>query len=224
MAGMTDYTGVSVEDVIPHIADWRQETVKVIEALRAYKSQVENNAPSFDAPRAILLYLDYFMDLFQRYAGDFARLEVELPVSVEQCHVATLANLYKSACHEEDYCDDFKRKHIERELRDESRRPILDRIYQDTKGMLVDYWDLSNLVPRLECLVGSPRNTGQSGGEMIDALELKPNVLGLGLNLNFVLRRVWNWAKSKRKLAEPAASRDGQKRFPPERHDVRRCR
>jgi hypothetical protein len=199
MAGMTDYTGVPVEDITAHIADWHRETTTVIEALRSYKTQVQNSASSFDSPRAILAYLDYFIDLFRRYASEFARLEEELPVSIEQRHVATVANLYKSACHEENYCRDFERKHIERELKDELLRPLLDSIYQDTAGMLADYWDLSNLVPRLESLSGSRRDTGQVDEGMLDALELKPNFFGLGVNFNLILRRMWNWRKLKKR-------------------------
>lgn len=63
--------------------------------------------------------------------------------------------IYDSASHEDQHCVRFKSIHIERELRDEGLRWLVDKIYAQSRSMLTDYHNLSNLVPRLHTFVGT---------------------------------------------------------------------
>lgn len=155
MAGMTDYTGVSMSVILAHIRDWRDETAKCVEALSRLQEEVGRHSGQLDQPDEIAAYVRFFIDLLERYSGDFDRLLTELPRFVTDAHVEIVQQTYRSASHEEQHCVRFNRDHIGRQLKDEKLRWLVDDIYKESRSMLIDYQDLSNLVPRLLTFVGT---------------------------------------------------------------------
>lgn len=155
MAGMTDYTGVAINVVLVHLREWRDETARCIEALKHLQEEAERCRQQLSRADAIVTYVRYFVDLLERYLGDFDRLLVELPQLVTAAHVDIVQQIYDSASFEEEKCVRFTRDHIDREMKDETLRWLVDDIYRQSRGMLIDYHDLSNLVPRLRTFVGT---------------------------------------------------------------------
>jgi hypothetical protein len=155
MAGMTDYTGVSMEVILSHLDLWSKHTGEAIKELMRLQRMVEKHQDDLDGPNDILGYISYFIDLFSRYRGDFERLLVELPHNVVDAHVQIVQQIYHSSSLEERLCVNFKQDHIERRLKNEELRGLVDRIYSESRDMVIDYRDLSNLVPRLRTFVGT---------------------------------------------------------------------
>ena len=198
MAGMTDYTGVPFGDILAHLRDWRDLTAQTIKNLQDLRAKVEQHAERLDYPDDIHDYLGYFVDLFSRYLGDFERLVKELPEGVTDSHIELVTQLYESSEHEQRVCIEFSRDHINRGIKDERLRYLVDDIYRESRGLLVDYGDLSNLVSRLRTFVGTvPKSPSLLQNS--DILELKPNVFGLGLNLNHLIKRLACWWRDKKK-------------------------
>ena len=198
MAGTTDYTGVPLEDMIDHLKDWKDHSDATVRSLREYLARVKENEERLDEPDDIKKYIQYFIDLFTRYSGDFSRLLAELHNGVAQRHVEVVDQVYRSSRMEENVCVSFKRNHIERNLKDESLRFLLDRIYGDTRDALVYCSDLSNLSARLATFVGSSSATAAFTVDDVDAVELKPNVFGIGINLNHLIKRFVRWFKQRK--------------------------
>ncbi len=155
MAGMTDYTGVGLETIVPHLENWRNSTAEVIENLRGLQNQVDILRNRLSSPDALSGYLDYFIDLFERYLSDFKRLLAELTLGIKDAHVQIVKRIYESSTLEENISIRFKNEHIDCQMKDENLRWLVDKIYSETRGMLIDYQDLSNLAPRLSTFVGT---------------------------------------------------------------------
>jgi pyrimidine deaminase RibD-like protein len=155
MAGTTDYTGVSMDAILSHVRGWRDSTANTIKALQRLRGQVETHKDRLDWPAEILNFLDCFIDLFGRYLGDFERLASELPRNVSDAHIQIVRQIYNSSSLEERLCVNFKKEHIERSLKDESLRGLVDRVYAESRDTLIDYRDLSNLEPRLRTFIGT---------------------------------------------------------------------
>lgn len=155
MAGMTDYTGVSLDVILAHLRDWRDETAECIETLSHLQGEVERHRQQLNRSGDIIAYVSFFNDLFGRYLGDFDRLLTELPRLVTAAHVEIVQQIYDSASHEEEYSVRFKSDHIEGQMKNEGLRWLVDDIYKQSRGMVSDYRDLSNLVPRLRTFVGA---------------------------------------------------------------------
>jgi len=197
-AGMTDYTGVDLDTIVEHLKEWKENTDKTIKSLEGYIVLVRENWDRLDGPGDIESYLRFFIDLFKRYSVDFTRLINELPFNIEKRHVDILEQIYESSKLEEKQCVSFKHDHIVRSLKDESLRySLIDKIYEDTRNMIIDYKDLSKFAYRLKTFVGTKRKELETPLAGIDALELKPNIFGIGINLNHLIKRFFRIYKSK---------------------------
>lgn len=194
LAGWTDYTGVSLEDICQHLSEWEKLTRDTISQLEKYRATVKNKAELLENAREVTSYLNFFIDLFSRYLSDIQRLVRELPSGVTEAHVEIVRQLYRSSKTEDDVAIRFRNTWIEKKLPHEEMRPLLDDIYADTRAVLIDYSDLSNLVPRLKTFVGS-RGLPT---EVLPDLHLKPSFFGIGLNLNRLFARVYKWWKVRR--------------------------
>jgi len=71
-------------------------------------------------------------------------------------------------------------------------RPLIDTIYAETRDEIVNYTDLHNVIPRLKTYLGKTLKAEKHGLTIEDTevLELKPNVFGVGLNINYMIKRL----------------------------------
>ena len=202
MAGMTDYTGVSLDDILVHFREWKEHTEQTIGELEQLKTAVHSSAGRLHNPRGMIHYIDYFTDLFSRFANEFGRLLRELPMGVRQSHVDAVRAIYNASRRADDVCLQFKREHIERDIEDDNLRyNVVDEIYGKSRDRLANYLDLSNLAPRLQTLVGTSTET--------EVFQFKPNFHGIGVDFKALFRKFSRFVtgKSKSAKARPADDR-----------------
>lgn len=197
IAGMTDYTGVSLEDIMAHIHEWHDNTNAAITRLQQLKQRVTAERKSLWRAEDVIDYIDYFNDLFSRYAYDFQRLSNEMKDAVQEKHIETISQIFESSHMEERHCVEFKNEHINRTLEDESNRRLLDEIYEVTRGLIIDYKDLSNVRRRLITFIEKKPQPVQEKIDNVDLMELKPNFFGIGLNINNIIKRITDKFKKK---------------------------
>lgn len=193
LAGMTDYTGVSLEDILSDFEGWLKLTSKTIEKLQGYITKVEGNKDLIENPREVLSFLHFFINLFERYRNDLETLINEMPAGVVEAHIEIVKQLYESSKLEEDYTIRFKNDWVHKSLPYEEMRLLLDDIYGETRNIIVDYRDLSNIISRLKTFLRPMTKSD----EVLKDLQLKPSFFGVGLNLNRILARFRNRKKKK---------------------------
>jgi len=71
----------------------------------------------------------------------------------------------------------------------------LDRIYKESRSQMLAYRSLFNLAMNLKTFVGTPESDRSLSIDDLDILELKPNIFGIGLNLNYLIKRLSQWLK-----------------------------
>ncbi len=192
MAGMTDYTSVPLSDILDQLSDWRFILVSDIDSLEVKKSKVREANSFLENPQEVLRYIDYFIDLLQRYKGDIERLLKELRDGVSDRHVEIVMQIAQSLDIEETRCIRFKRNEIQKKLRYEKMRPLLDEIYRDSRQALIDLKDLSNIAPRLRTYIDVKATK--------PVLELNPNFHGIGVNLNAMWPKIKGWCSDLKKF------------------------
>jgi hypothetical protein len=197
-AGDTNYMGASLEDIVAHLKDWRKSTQDTIEILKKYRPQILEKREGFDNPDSIVDFIDYFINRLERYLNDFDRLIRELPLSVEERHVELIKRLADYSKALDDTCVDFKQDHIRSGIKNERMRPLVDVIYSEARSQAIDYQDLFNVASQLKTFIGTRNESGQVSIDDVDALELKPNVFGIGVNVNHLIKRLGQWWKKKK--------------------------
>jgi hypothetical protein len=63
LAGMTDYTGVSLENILSDFDGWLKLTTKTIDKLKSYRVRVEQHQKLLENSREILSFINYFINL-----------------------------------------------------------------------------------------------------------------------------------------------------------------
>ncbi len=182
MAGMTDYTGVSLDDILVHLREWKEYTERTIVELEQLKEAVHDAAGRLHNSTRMVDYIDYFTGLFSRFASEFDRLIREVPTGVRQSHVDAMRAICDSSRLEDDVCLQFKREHINRHIEDDSLRyKVVDETYGKSRGLLDNNLDLSNLASRLQALIGTSIQT--------EVFQLKPNFHGIGVDFKALFRK-----------------------------------
>jgi hypothetical protein len=189
MAGMTDYTGVPLDDILEHMRAWRENLATDVVALGNMLARLQAlpDGPEKGGGRDHAMY---FVDLLGRYMADFDRLIAEIPTGVRPRHVEMVRQLSDSSRGAEDLCVLFKQRYrLDMRGDDEPAIALCSEIYVRTREAVIDLLDLSNVLPRLQTYVAEPASVSPSA-PLADALELKPNMFGLGINLNYIISRL----------------------------------
>lgn len=189
IAGMTDYTGVDLSDILVHLEEWRSFLEDSVAVLGNIRERLAAAGPDPRIPDG-LHTIDAFVDLFRRYISDLTRLTKEMPQGVRARHVETVRQLYESVAMEEGHCVAFKRHyHLDALSGRDKVQEIFAEVYRLTRDDLINMKDLSNLAPRLKALEAAPHDPSPPNTGAFNALELKPNFFGLGVNLNWIIAR-----------------------------------
>src|ERR1019366_9684212 len=104
LPGLRDESNQTVEDVREHLLLWRSETIETVDLLRAHRLRVEDGSALLENPRAVLEYVDFFIDLFTRIASDLERIAAVLPEHVAADHPAALRQMASNAAIEQRRC------------------------------------------------------------------------------------------------------------------------
>lgn len=154
--GSIDYSVARLEDIISDLEEeYLYFTRKAIKKLQECKKKTKDNFKSLDKPDDIINYIDYFITIFQSFEYDINRLLAEMPDGIENTHIDIINQICVRYRHDEIHAVEFKREHIERSLKDESLRPLIDDIYSESRNLLVKNKNLGSLSKRLQTFIGS---------------------------------------------------------------------
>jgi hypothetical protein len=159
LPGLNDGSSATLADVREHLRQWRRETLEAIDLLHAHRARADASAHLFEDPKAIVEYLDAFVELFGRVSTELAAVDAALDhgVSSEGASesASSLRQIASNASVEQRRCLAFRDKCINRPLPHEDVRPLLNQISIDTRDQLLDYQELGLAASRLEALSGS---------------------------------------------------------------------
>lgn len=155
--GFRDYTGVSLSDIISDLKGWLSTTSIVLKRLRELKMEAEANSQRLEDSDSIIGYIEYSIDLFEGFEADYRRILKEVKGGVEEKHIEILKQISETSRNERLYNREFKNEHIVKTLKDESMRPLLDKIYEQAGNLLFHNLNLNSLSQRLRTYVGRRR-------------------------------------------------------------------
>ena len=189
------YLGLTLDDIRQHFVTAQDETEITIEALSECLIETISNSAQLKNADDIVFYIECITEELQGFRNIFDRLIEELPKAVEEKHYEMLLEIAEYAKNLDEVCLEFKRQHLEDPLKDESMRWLLDRIYKESRSQMLAYRSLFNLAMNLKTFVGTPESDRSLSIDDLDILELKPNIFGIGLNLNYLIKRLSQWLK-----------------------------
>ena len=151
-----------LDDVLERLSRSRSDTHDTIDVLRASRGKVEEGARQLESPKAVLEYIDFFLDLLDRTSQDLDRLAADLPEGPRREHVDLLRQLASNAAAEQRRCVMFRDKWINRPLPYEQMRPLLNQISVDTRDQLMAYRNLNAVADVLQSTIGGEPKPGDA--------------------------------------------------------------
>ena len=189
------YLGLTLNDIRQNFITSRDETEITIDALSECLIETISNSAQLKNADDIVFYIECITEELQGFRNIFDWLIEELPKAVKEKHYEMLLEIAEYAKDLDYVCLEFKRQHLEGPLKDESMRWLLDRIYKESRSQMLAYRSLFNLAMNLKTFVGTPESDRSLSIDDLDILELKPNIFGIGLNLNYLIKRLSQWLK-----------------------------
>lgn len=144
----------TVDDVREQLRRARCETLEAADLLHHHRQHVASQYSLFESPKAVLDYLDTFIELFGTIAADLAQLDADLEQRVRPEQASTLRQMASHASAEQQRCLEFRDKCINRPLPNESVRALLNQISNDTRDQLLSYRNLSVAAAHVDALCG----------------------------------------------------------------------
>lgn len=112
------------------------------------------------------------MIIIENYSNEIDRLSLELKSSVKEQHPISFEQLYNDCINVDKlYCLGFKSEHINKKLKDEKFRYLVDNIYADARKLMSSFKTCAGIKRRLEALVG----TKTPHYENNDKINIKPH-------------------------------------------------
>ena len=156
-----------LDDLLPRLAAWRDETRASVAALNALRQRSEENARKLESPPAVLEFIDFFSGFFTEAAATLERIGTELEQGPKPAHAEALRQLASNAAVEQRRCLKFRDKWINRPLPYEDVRPLLTEIPTQTGDRLAAYRDLTRAADVLDALIG-PTHGSPEDGRVLD--------------------------------------------------------
>jgi hypothetical protein len=151
---MPDETATALNEILELVRKSRSATVESADLLRSARLVVEANSKQLENPKAVLEYIDFFLELFGRNVADLDRV---VAAPSQPAHVEILRQIANNAAAEQRRCLIFRDKWINKPLPYEQMRPLLNQISTDSRDQLTEYKQLLTAADRFEALGGPPK-------------------------------------------------------------------
>ena len=145
----------TVEDVREQLRRARGETLEGVDLLHNHRQHVASQFAIFENPKAVLEYLDTFIEMFGAIAADLARLDADLEQRVSAEQAASLRQIASNASVEQQRCLQFRDTCINKPLPNESVRALLNQISNDTRDQLLSFRNLNVAAAHIDALFGA---------------------------------------------------------------------
>jgi hypothetical protein len=162
----TEDSAAPLDGILELLRQFRTGAMETSDLLRSSRLVVESNTKQLENPKAVLEYIDFFLDLIGRTLADLDRLGAELPDRVDRAHVELLRQLANNAAAEQRRCLIFRDKWINKPLPYEQMRSILNQISTDSRDQLTEYRNLLGAADRLEALAAAPQKPADDEGRL----------------------------------------------------------
>jgi hypothetical protein len=154
LPGLNDESSATLDQVREHLRRWRTDVLEAVDLLHSHRARVDAAYGRLENPKAVIEYLDAFIDLFTRIGSELGDIDAGLAGGPNPDLAAALRQIASNASVEQRRCLEFRDKCINKPLPYEDVRPMLNQISIDTRDQLLDLQDVGLAASRVDALRG----------------------------------------------------------------------
>jgi len=183
LAGMTDYRHQTFEDMVSDMRKWVNSLEETIRAMNQLVEKIREVEYWDGVPYDFRALVAYAMKFYKTSVTEISEMLVQFAKEVKNGHVVRIKSLGKLAGEiNRDFGLAWNRDYGIKEYgKDEFK--LVEKIYEEGRGMAIDMLDLSNLAERLEDFIGTKGEVANEGKRKFSWLIMKPNFYGIGVDL-----------------------------------------
>lgn len=183
LAGMTDYRHQTLEDMLSDLQKWVNELEQVISIMNENIEKLEGvrywDEVSYDFKETVY----YSLKFYNTSVKEIKSMLLEFGKEVRRDHIVRIKRLSKVAAELSRNFGIAWHQHYGKKEYGKEEFKLVEKLYQEGRGMAIDMWDLLNLAERLEDFVGIKTGNVNQAKKRFPWLILSPNVHGVGIDL-----------------------------------------
>jgi len=186
-AGMSDYSHQSFDDMLSDLKTWVNNLKQTSNILKGNVEKLKELKYWDKIPIDFIILIQRSIKFYNTSIQEISEIVEEIQEEVRPDHVARIRRLYKVAIELDfDYGRIWHQKYNNKEYGNKDFK-LVEELYGEGRQMAIDMKDLSNLAARLKDFIGKKTKPQQKA--WYDIFELKPNILGLGINFNKLIEK-----------------------------------
>jgi len=187
IAGTSDYSHQSFDDMVSDLKTWVKDLRQTSNTLKINVRKLKALKYWDKIPIDFTALIQYSIKFYNTSIQEIFEIVKEIQEEVRSDHVNRIRTLGKTASKLNlGYGEIWHQKYGNKEYNNKYFK-LVEELYKEGRGMAIDMIDLSNLAARLEDFIGKKTKSKQKA--WYDIFELKPNILGLGINFNKLIEK-----------------------------------
>jgi hypothetical protein len=191
VAGTTDYTSQTIDEIYNDLNEWNTYLTKTCDRLNNIVAELKESGYWDIAYANFCGFISNCISIYERASEEIEEIRLEIKNEIQMHHVARLRSIGIKA-------DELNRElglmwHREypNQMKDYNNLDFLkiEMLYGKSRDTAANLLDLTNLAARLQDFIGKKRDTDSNSVNLNDVVELKPNFMGIGLNINALIKK-----------------------------------
>jgi len=186
-AGMSDYSHQSFDDMLSDLKTLVNILKQTSNILKGNAEKLKELKYWDKIPIDFTALIQRSIKFYNTSIQEISEIVKEIQEEVRSDHVRRLCTLSKTARKlNNDYGTIWHQKYDNKEYNNKYFK-LVEELYREGRQMAIDMLDLSNIAVRLKDFIGKKTKPKQKA--WYDIFELKPNILGLGINFNKLIEK-----------------------------------
>lgn len=191
LAGDTNYTPQTLHEMSTDLKEWIDSLEATCKKLRMVSTGLQQSGYWENMYSGFQDLVLYCIEVYERAKTEIQEVLSEITKEVQTHHIARLVAIGKTA----DKLNHQLGQMWHREYPDKLMQygnpefKKVELLYSEARNMAAEMLDLTNLATRLQDFVGKKNNYSNSTVGLNEVIDLKPNFMGLGLNINALIKK-----------------------------------
>ena len=199
VAGLTDYSSQTIAEMTTDLNDWESYLINVCELLRGKITELEASGYWTSVYGNFRYLILHAVDYIERSKDEIKEISKEIQNEIQQNHVSRLRKIgIKADELNRELGQMWNREYPDR-LKDYNNNDFrkVETLYGKSRDAAANLLDLTNLASRLQDFIGWKRADEKEIDEFNKIVDLKPNFMGLGINVNAIIEKLFKRKKRK---------------------------
>ncbi|MCH7827204.1 MAG: hypothetical protein IIC75_04400 [Bacteroidetes bacterium] len=193
IAGLTDYSAQTIGEMSDDLQEWNSYLSEVCSRLNKIINELKESGYWEKAYYNFCEFVLHCIDFYERSNEEIKEIRSEIQNEIQMHHVSRLRTIGMKADELNREIGKLWHREYPNNMKDYTNPDFLkvETLYGKSRDAVANLLDLINLASRLQDFVGKKRGGDSKSVDLNEIVELKPNFMGLGININALIKKLF---------------------------------